>query len=161
MSFQHSNRGLSDEDLKELENEKKELEKQEANRILNKINELESSKNVVELDKIVNEAKKSGFFKCRSGEDPSPGETEIAQVKRCMGYFINPDSRSAYSDLNYADTAYLMLGSFYKSVMKLANRPPTPPTPVQGGKGGKRSRKYKRKSIKKLRKKSHRYIKKK
>jgi len=75
-----------------------------------------------------------------------------------MGYFINPDSRSAYSDLNYADTAYLMLGSFYKSVMKRANRPSTP---VPEGKGGKRSRKYKRKSIKKLRKKSRRNIKKK
>jgi len=62
MSFQHSNRGLSDENLKELEIEKKELEKKEANRILNKINELENSKNFAELDKIVNEAKKKRIF---------------------------------------------------------------------------------------------------
>jgi len=158
MNRVNGNKGLSDEELRELENQKNELEKQEANRILNKINELESSENFDELDKIVKEAKKSGFFKCRIGEDPPPGETEIAQVKRCLGYFINPDSRSAYSNFNYTETAYLMLESFYKSVMKRASRPSTP---VQEGKGGKRSRKHKRKSIKKLRKKSRHNIKRK
>lgn len=156
MSLQNSNKGVSDEDLRDLEIEKKKLEKQYAEGIKQKIEELEKDTDKTEeLKTIIAEVKKSGFFKCRIGEDPLPGETEIAQVKRCLGYFINPDSRSAYSNLNYKDTAYLMLEYFYKSAMKQAIRPSPP---VQGG---KRSRKYKRKSIKKSRKKSRRNIKKK
>jgi len=148
-------RGVSDEERKGLEIKKKELEKQYAEGIKQKIEELEKETDKTEeLKKIIAEVKESPFFSCND-KDIDSKNTDIEQVKICLGYFINPKSKSAYSGSTGQEAAESLLGSLYKSVMKQAIRPPTL---VQGG---KRSRKYKRKSIKKSRKKSRRNIKKK
>jgi len=153
MSFQNSYNGVSDEERIELENQRKKLEKQYAEGIKQKIEELEKRpEKADELNKIIAEVKKSLFFSCND-KDIDQKKTDVEQVKICLGYFINPESKSAYSGSTTSEAAESWLGSLYKSIQK-ATRTTTPG-------GGKRSRKYKQKSIKKLRKKSRHNIKKK
>jgi hypothetical protein len=161
MSFQNSDyRGISDEERIGLENQRKQLEILYATDIKQKIEELEKNaekdpKNADELKNIIADVKKSPFFSCQQ-KDLDRNKTDIEQVKICLGYFINPGSKSVYSGLSTSEVVANRLDSLYKSVMKHFYRPSTPD---QVGKGGKRSRKYKRKSIKKLRKKSRHNIK--
>ena len=151
MRLQNSNKGVSDEDLRDLEIQKKKLEKQYAEGIKQKIEELEKDTDKTEeLKTIIAEVKKTPFFLC-NGKDIDKNKTDVEQVKICLGYFINPESKSAYSGSTTLEAAGILSGSFFKSMLRA--------TRTTGG--GKRSRKYKRKSIKKLRKKSRRNIKKK
>jgi len=144
-------RGLTDDDREKLRIEMKMLEKQYAEGVIKKIEELEKlPEKKEELEKIIAEVKKTIFYSCKK-EDIDANKTPADQAKICLGYFINPKSATIAEAVSAAPD------NLFKSMMKYLHRPHLSPD----GKGGKRSRKYKRKSIKKSRKKSRRNIKKK
>jgi hypothetical protein len=148
--MEDSDKGLNKEELEALRIEAKILEKLEAKKLIEKIEELEKHpEKADELNKMIVGVKKTYFYSCKK-EDIDKNKTPADQAKICLGYFINPRSATITEAVRAAPDNLL------KSIMKSIYRQESP-----GSKGGKRSRKYKRKSIKKLRKKSRHNIKRK